>query len=109
MGLHMVVGFPIHRADQSNVIQLRCQMREDLRNFNAGLSVFMKFEGTSHQWAGMALPYDNLSFPLQRLAMESVQVRLRIECVHVADAAAHKKRYDSFGPRWKVRRAWRCR
>src|SRR5215831_2403475 len=104
----MIVGFTIHRADQRDVVHFRCQMREDFRNLNPRFTISVKLEGTSHERAGMSLSYNNLTFSIERLAVEPLQVFLGVESVHVAHAAAHKERDDRFSPGPKVRRTWRC-
>src|SRR4029077_6170701 len=84
-------------------------VRKEIRDLQAGLSVFLERKRARHQWAGVTLAHDDITchFPVQRLSGVFHQRGLRIERVHVTDAAAHEQRNHRRRTRLEMRRL-RC-
>src|SRR3954451_9389295 len=74
---------------------MRCNARKDFGYIETAIPILPKLKRARHQWAWMALPDDHLSLAREGLAGELVQRGLRIERVHVTDAAAHEEGDDA--------------
>ena len=107
--LHVVVRAAIDRAQERNLVDVPAEMREDLRDVDAALSVLLEREWARHQRPGEALAHDHVAayFAVDRLTRILLQRGLGIERVHLAPAAAHEQRDDRRGAGAVVRRLWR--
>ena len=107
MRLHVVVRLAVDRADEGDLVDFPRQVREELRDVDAGLSVPRELEGAAHERPRMALTHDDLAFALECVSVVPVEIRLRIERVDVAHAAGHEERNHGRGARLEVRFAGR--
>jgi hypothetical protein len=94
----------VHRADESDVIDLAGQVRHGIGHPHAALAMLSELERAAHQCAGATRVLDFAGDLAEvRVAVVLVEHRLRIEQVHLAGAAVHEQMDDRFGLRREVR------
>ena len=105
-------GIVVAGAHDGQVIGVARDVLEQVGNLQSGLAVSLKRESRAHQLRIGRL--DELQRQIvgfeavgQRLAIALLQLRFRIESVHVARAALHEQENDTFG-RGGKRRPFRC-
>src|SRR5687768_8381426 len=79
-------------------------VRKELRDLESRLSMAAELKRRRHQRTGMSLAHDNVALPRERLSSVLLERGLGIECVHVANAAAHEQRDHPLGTRCEMRR-----
>ena len=73
------------------LVHMLREQGEYLRNIHPALAVFAELKRAGHERAGIPLADDDLALAGQRLAGIPGQRRLGVECVQMADAAAHEQ------------------
>ena len=104
--LHVVVRSPVDRSQERDLVDVRAQMREELRDLDAALPALLERERTRHERPGESLAHDHVALHLavDRLAGVLRERGLRIERVHLAPAAAHEQRDHRGRTRREMRR-----
>jgi hypothetical protein len=109
----VVERVPVTRPDQRDLVGLRSDAREQLRNLHAGLAVALELpRAAPHRRLGKI---DAIGLqPFRHLGRDGFaamfgQFGLGIERIHVAHAAVHEQVDHCFGVRRKMRRLRRQR
>ena len=96
----------VHRSHHGQLVGDGGQVRQQLRDFQAGLTVLVKFPWAAKQLARLLgagqIGSDLVEIPL---AVQLVQFRLRVQEIHLARTPLHEQLDDSLGPgrtRWRL-------
>jgi hypothetical protein len=87
----------VDRSDEADVVGALADVREELADVHPDVPVFLERERRPHQRASLALGGDGAA--RQRLPVVLVEHRLRIEAVHLREAAVHEQKNDALGAR----------
>ena len=101
----MVVGPSPHRVQKCNLVYFRADVRKDLRNILAALSILLEFENARHDRTRPAVVDADIA--AQNLARVFFHRRLVLEGLHLADPAGIEDRDDGFRARLEMRSLWR--
>ena len=96
----------VHRMDHAQVIDAARDVRKEFAHRQAALAVLLELPRRLQQVARRIELHARLG-KRQRLAVVTIEQRLRIERVHLRRPAGHEQKDDSLGPREKMRRL-RC-
>ena len=86
----------VHGADHAQVVRARGQLRKQLTDFGAALSMFGKLPRRLQQVAGFG-PLQFGFLERQRFAVVGRQPRLGVEQIHMGRPAGHEKKNDALG------------
>ena len=91
--------------DEAEVVGAVCEVRQQAAHPGTGLAALAKFIEALHQSAGLAEKAKVLAFPLQRLPVHALQLRLVIERIQMAYTADAEHLDHAFGLGREVRLA----
>jgi hypothetical protein len=103
----MVVGSSPHRVHKCNLVYFRGDVRKDLRDILAALSVLLEFEDTRHDRTRPSVVDTDIAG--QNLARVFFHRRLVLKGLQLADPAGIKDRDDGFRARFEMWSLWRKR
>src|SRR4051794_26033703 len=97
----MIGHFRVHGTNHADIVDGRSYAREDLAYLDPALAALLETERRAHQVARFALSAKISA--RKRLTIELVKRRLRVERIHLRQAAVQEQKYDVFSTRGKVR------
>ena len=100
--LRVVVVVAHHRADETDVVGHRADVRQQLGQFHSALAVLPKAEGRAHQQIGLATRLKALDMLRMPLAAALLQLGLGIEQIDLAGPAVLHQQNDRLRPSRKM-------